>query len=264
MKKIIFLLLLLIPALYAVSQNVDNVDFRQDGGDVVVTYELKQFSDIELYVSTDGGKTFGKPLKKLSGDVGKAVNPGKREIVWDVLEEVGELQGDEIAFRVKAYPVNDFFVLLNYEYTATPNSAIGITIGNVKRWGWFAGFATGFDTDYFVKTGLVSSGDSFAYPFNGEKATKRLSVTAGVVYKLNNSIKFNAGAGYGLNELYWQTTAGELVLMDDYSAKGLELTAGMQYNIKKLAVSLNAVCTNFEILSLKVGLGLNISKGKKK
>jgi formylglycine-generating enzyme required for sulfatase activity len=54
-----------------------------------------------LYFSTDGGKTFSEPLQKVSGDAGKGISSGQKRIVWNVLEEVPELVGDNIVFMVE-------------------------------------------------------------------------------------------------------------------------------------------------------------------
>ena len=94
---IVFAVLLSVPL---VAQNVTNTDCRQEGNRIVVTYSLDKPADIELWYSTDGGKIYKGPLKKVSGDVGRNVRSGNNSIVWDVLEEVESLVGTGIVFKV--------------------------------------------------------------------------------------------------------------------------------------------------------------------
>ena len=85
------------------AQRVSSVKLSQVGKDLVIEYLLESEAPqvILLYFSTDGGKTFSKPLQKVSGDVGNGVAPGQKRIIWNVLEEVPELEGDNIVFMVE-------------------------------------------------------------------------------------------------------------------------------------------------------------------
>jgi len=85
------------------AQSVSSVELSQEGKTLVIEYLLKATTpqEILLYFSTDAGKTFSKPLQKVSGDVGKGVTSGQKRIVWNVLEEVPELVGDNIVFMVE-------------------------------------------------------------------------------------------------------------------------------------------------------------------
>jgi sulfatase modifying factor 1 len=53
-------------------------------------------------VSTDNGKTWSGPLTQVSGDVGKNISAGDKQITWNVLEERDQLVGDQIRFKVVA------------------------------------------------------------------------------------------------------------------------------------------------------------------
>jgi formylglycine-generating enzyme required for sulfatase activity len=85
------------------AQSVSSVELSQEGKTMVIEYLLQAEApqEILLYFSTDGGKTFSEPLQKVSGDVGKGVTSGQKRIVWNVLEEVPELVGDNIVFMVE-------------------------------------------------------------------------------------------------------------------------------------------------------------------
>lgn len=99
MKKIVLLLMICVSAL-AVAQRVSNANFTQVGKTVEITYTLDKQADITVYLSTDGGKTFGQPLRAVSGDAGKAVQPGNRKIVWSPFEEYDKLVTDDAVFKI--------------------------------------------------------------------------------------------------------------------------------------------------------------------
>ncbi|MBM3172066.1 MAG: formylglycine-generating enzyme family protein [Bacteroidetes bacterium] len=102
MKQLIFIFLVL-PLTWVKAQSVSGVEMSQVGKTVVVEYVLQasEPQEIAVYLSTDGGKTFSKPLEKVSGDVGKGIAPGNKRIVWNVLEELPELVGDNLVFMVE-------------------------------------------------------------------------------------------------------------------------------------------------------------------
>ncbi|MGM9809840.1 MAG: formylglycine-generating enzyme family protein [Paludibacteraceae bacterium] len=82
------------------SQTVTNVRFEQVNKQVKITYTLDKQADISVSVSEDGGITWHAPLKQVSGDVGKKVQPGSKTIYWDVLAEYDQFVGTNICFKV--------------------------------------------------------------------------------------------------------------------------------------------------------------------
>ncbi len=98
-------LLLLAGALvssFIFAQNVSDVAFYQEGKNIVVTYLLDEKADVTVQVSTDGGATYSAPLKHVSGDVGKDITVGAKQIIWDVLAEYDSFTGDNVVFLVQA------------------------------------------------------------------------------------------------------------------------------------------------------------------
>jgi formylglycine-generating enzyme required for sulfatase activity len=93
----------------AYTQTIVNVTFRQEGETVRITYDLKeaqngQTFNIELYCSTDGGRTYGNALKAVSGDVGEKIIGGySKTIIWQPMQEnITTLESDKIKFKVTA------------------------------------------------------------------------------------------------------------------------------------------------------------------
>lgn len=101
MKHSLFISLLILLSTLTNAQNISNADFRVEGNDIVITYTLDNIADIDIYCSTDGGKSFGKPLQYVSGDVGLNVMPGNKTAIWHVYAEHDMLYSNEVAFKIK-------------------------------------------------------------------------------------------------------------------------------------------------------------------
>ena len=92
-------------------QKIENLRFEQAGKQIIIYYDLNgtrpwQTYDIQVFCSTDGGKTLGAPLKKVTGDAGKSIRGGTgKKIIWDVLSEREKLAGD-IIFEVQIRKIN--------------------------------------------------------------------------------------------------------------------------------------------------------------
>ena len=102
-RLIIIILFCFLTVGVAFSQKVSNVDAYQEGKNIVITYSLSEAGMVSaVYCSTDGGRTWGAPLRHVSGDVNKSVSAGSHRIVWDVLSEREHLKGENICFKVEA------------------------------------------------------------------------------------------------------------------------------------------------------------------
>ena len=101
------MVLMLIPV-NCLSQRIDNVHPEIEGEKIHIYYDLTGIAadrsvNVKVFMSTDGGKTYGEPLRSVSGDVGVVVGPGKnRCIIWDVFKDVDELVSVNVKFKVKA------------------------------------------------------------------------------------------------------------------------------------------------------------------
>ena len=102
-KLVFFLLLSVFTAVCSFGQTVSNVDAYQEGKNIIITYDIDKAGSVgDVYCSTDGGRTWGKPLRQVTGDVNKQVPAGRHRIVWDVLSEREKLSGANICFKVEA------------------------------------------------------------------------------------------------------------------------------------------------------------------
>jgi formylglycine-generating enzyme required for sulfatase activity len=103
MKKLLLILtLFLTSATASIAQNVTNARFSQEGKQVLISYYLDTPADIDIYLSEDGGRTFGDALQYVSGDVGSNVSAGNNTAVWDVLAERDKMQSNNVVFKISA------------------------------------------------------------------------------------------------------------------------------------------------------------------
>ena len=110
MKKAFLQIFLVLLCLSAQAQKVSNIRAEQRGQDIVVLYSLETTSpsEVSLLLSQDNGATWSTPLKNISGDVGKNIFAGEKQIIWNVLEEREQLVGDKIKFKVVVSDKNSF------------------------------------------------------------------------------------------------------------------------------------------------------------
>lgn len=108
MKTKVYLFIILLSMVYMplMAQKATNVQSYQRDKNIVITYYLNKEANIDLFVSTDGGKTYSEALRHVSGDVGKQISAGYKTIVWNVLAEQTNLIGKNIVFKVEATPCN--------------------------------------------------------------------------------------------------------------------------------------------------------------
>ena len=106
--RVILLTVLILAPVDCFTQRIENVHPEIAGNQINIYYDLlgialDQTVNVKVFISTDGGKTYGEPLKSVTGDAGLVVGPGKNKcIVWDVFEEVDELVSVNVKFKVTA------------------------------------------------------------------------------------------------------------------------------------------------------------------
>lgn len=106
MKKwSLFGLLLLLACSGLNAQSISNIAPEAVGSKIIIRYDIEsavtdQIFEVALYCSKDN---YSKSLQSVSGNgVGASVSPGKeRVIIWDVLKDVKDLNG-EYTFEVRA------------------------------------------------------------------------------------------------------------------------------------------------------------------
>jgi len=144
------------------------------------------------------------------------------------------------------------FATFNVAYSVQPQISVGLTVGSVKRFGWFATAMSGFS---FRFGGEKSTTENVM--LTGKSSSARLSLMGGLMLKVAGDVCVRAGAGYGMRTKSWKGDNGKWYVSPYGTHKGLDLTAGLQLNLNNYSVSVDAVTTKFETLEIKVGFGLN-------
>lgn len=262
MKKIALVSLMLAVTAVAAAQKVSNARFEQVGSDVKVSYDLKgRAAKIGLSFSSNGGITY-VPLRKVEGDVGDRVEPGQRVIYWHAVEEVGEMESDQVRFRVdcsRATPLRKTFVLLNGCYHPAPQFAMGITVGQVKRVGWYVSLLTNMNflnsSDYVAdESGYVNG----VYPMYAEgRQTSLMAANAGLTIRLDDPLWLYVGAGYGKRHFSQQTLDNKWILQSAGQHEGVSLDAGVMWALGKFLLSAGVHSIGFGYWDMKVGIGIN-------
>ncbi len=106
MKELI-LFFALLPTIIT-AQNINNVTSQQNGNKINIKYNLEGLApddmvSVNLYYSLNKADYIG-PLTEVEGDIGEYISEnGTKTITWDVLSEIGSLNGDT-KFKVEVIP----------------------------------------------------------------------------------------------------------------------------------------------------------------
>ena len=147
------------------------------------------------------------------------------------------------------------FITLNWAYTSSPQHSFGITFGSLKGAGWFASLMSGLDF-----RGLAAGKTEEVVELTGESASSRLSVIGGLIFKMGGPVCGKIGAGFGMRTKCWEATDGNWYKNSVNSTAGIDLTAGLQLNLKHATFSVDMVTLNFRTIELKLGIGVNWKK----
>ena len=269
-RRMILVALLLGVQTLVAQENVSNIRAVQNDKMVTITYDLKTKSEVRLLISIDDGQNYTDTMK-VTGYINRVVPAGKdRTIRWQAFNDLGYGDYPEIRFKfITQEPPQPqtpkvtripkiTFITLNGAYTNTYNPSVGFTIGQVKKFGWFASVMSGF---HFAGLAPAAVSDENGFvgedlPFyKDEYAHTALSIMGGGVMRLNDLMYVKVGAGFGNRSLSWKTLDDRWVRNGGYSAVGVDVSAGIMFNFGGFVLSLDAVTTNFKIFEGKIGLG---------
>jgi hypothetical protein len=153
------------------------------------------------------------------------------------------------------------FLTLNAAYSVAPQTSFGFTYGQVKKFGWFVSAMTDLGFNMITKDWKNWSEilGSDTHTFTGESFGARLSLMAGFMFKISGAMSMRIGAGYGARVKCWKLDNNWYEKATN-TAKGVDLSAGFQFDFKGVSISTDVVTTNFKIMEVKVGLGMNWNK----
>ena len=206
----------------------------------------------------------GKKVGKTSMDIDMPLGKHEVEVRRGNLYETGtvDIGKDKLSnyyFIPKKEPLKKYldrgvnFITLNAAYSIAPQTSFGFSFGSVKKVGWFVSAMSNFDF-----TGFNTIDQSYKdVILTGNTKDTRISVTGGVITKIDGPVYFKAGAGYGIIVRVCETITGDYVEYTPNTYKGVDLTAGLQLNLRNLTIGIDAVTTNFQMMEIKLGIGFN-------
>jgi sulfatase modifying factor 1 len=104
MKKLEKILTLLFILSSVFAQSISNVQARQEGLEIIITYDmagqLQSGDEIKVGYSADGGRNY-KPISGAEGDVGKNVKPGTGRYISFLANDA--LAGKNASFKVVVF-----------------------------------------------------------------------------------------------------------------------------------------------------------------
>lgn len=152
------------------------------------------------------------------------------------------------------------FLTLNATVSQYNNLAYGLTVGGMKKFGWFVSATTNFnfnskadfecDADHYV--------DGYYPEYTGTESYSSLSVMGGVLMRLGGPVALRVGAGYGMRAKCYETNNGYWVKNTAISAQGIDVSLGLQCNFRGFIISLDGVTTGFKTFEAKIGLGYGL------
>ncbi|MCQ2315364.1 MAG: formylglycine-generating enzyme family protein [Bacteroidales bacterium] len=172
---------------------------------------------------------------------------------------VSEERNYEPSFSGSRSDIEEIFVTLNLATSRAPQTSIGATYGRYEKFGWFVSLMTGFNFRGLLSDGKCDENGYVgnSYPlYSGDKSRNRLSLMGGGILKINNVLCAKVGLGFGLRNLNYETVSGGWIRSKKYSTKGIDMSAGVQFDINGIILSGDFVTTNFKTFEFKLGVGL--------
>ena len=156
-----------------------------------------------------------------------------------------------------------FFVMANAAYSLAPQASFGLTVGSVKKLGWYASLGSNFKfgkADYECDYEGNISGLSSEYSYSGQKSTSRLGVTAGMAFRIYDPLYAYVGGGYGFRNVFWQLENGSWAKCTDDSYQGIAIDAGLMLHFKGFGFSLGVQTIGVKYLEAKIGIGYTLKR----
>ena len=156
-----------------------------------------------------------------------------------------------------------FFVMANAAYSLAPQASFGLTVGSVKKLGWYASLGSNFKfgkADYECDFEGNIIGLSSEYSYSGQKSTSRFGATAGMVFRIYDPLYAYVGGGYGFRNVFWQLENGSWAKCTDDSYQGIAIDAGLMLHFKGFGFSLGVQTIGVKYLEAKIGVGYTLKR----
>ena len=136
---------------------------------------------------------------QVQGDIGKVAGNGEKSVVWQVMDEIGRLEG-QIVFELCGEVVKERQKAENIlMYNVSGSSCFGLMYGRVARWGGYVRGRTNFSFDNAPyacdNSGIFSyEGENDFYIVDKASKRSRFGITGGVLFRPAGCLYLYAGA----------------------------------------------------------------------
>lgn len=136
------------------------------------------------------------------------------------------------------------FVLVNGMSSMPFSPSVGLTIGMVRKAGWYINAMSGFG--FHFKPNEIRYSTDYQLFYTGKKSDQLLSVSAGAVARLGEAaVYWYGGAGYAYKSRTYETNKGEWIALHSKNTSASDwspthsicIETGIMGNIKGFAIS---------------------------
>jgi len=144
-------------------------------------------------------------------------------------------------------------------FAGVPDPYFGLMGTLVK--GRFGGFAKGSfpftpaQADYTCRSDGTTPDGGLIWT-TGRERVSRWSFSAGGIYAPRSFLSIYAGGGYGSRTCLWEDDTSRWAAVEDRSAGGLVLDAGLVFSFRHLSLLAGVSCIGLKAFSAEIGLGL--------
>ena len=153
--------------------------------------------------------------------------------------------------------------MANAAYSVAPQTSFGLTVGSVKKLGWYASLGSNFkfmNADYECDYSGAIDGASIEYSYSGDKTTSRFGATAGLVVRISDPVYAYVGGGYGFRNVFWELENGNWAKCTDDSYRGVSMDAGLMLHFGGFGLSLGVQTIDMNYMETKIGLGYTLKR----
>lgn len=275
-KHKILLLFALLLAIHVEAQNVSNVRVQQEGQDIAIYYDLDGKADIS--VRTVNLK-YDINSQYLNGDIGKVSEGKDKKIIWHVLKDMNKdkYQTNNLIVEVSAKAPYRTFMLAEGAYSFIPSQySVGLTIGGVRRFGWYVKARSSFQ--FAQSDGTIDSNSYYEqlyythlplqYYLTGRTKPMQWLVDIGLVSRLSNrdnaKLYLLTGIGYGARYMMYETIYGQWFSYSPTAHAGFDGDISLMLTIKSFALSIGTniifdLNNNNSYAELQLGIGFALN-----
>jgi len=158
------------------------------------------------------------------------------------------------AQEVEIIPVKKFTHFFLSGISVYPShTAYSISIGNVKKFGWYAKVKSNFNFD--TKYDYLTYSENSEVFWNGNTKRGLYSADLGLVWNVSRPLLVYCGGGYGQ---YWQngvTISNQQIRLSKYSAHGFNGDSGILISVNRFLVCVGANIIDFDYIGADFSLG---------